>query len=77
MSEHNVRVGDVVSVITMIGEIVGRFRGETDGRITISDPRLFVQMGDRAGFMPGVATTGEVNLKEIHIKDYVAVAPAW
>jgi hypothetical protein len=71
-----VKIGDVVSVITVAGEIVGRLQGELDGQITISDPRLFVQMGDRAGFMPGVATTGEVNLKEITIKDYIAVVPS-
>lgn len=70
--------GTVVTVVTVIGEIVGRLESfDSSGRVTLNDPRMFVQVdAERAGFMPGIATTGEVNISSITIKDYVTVMPS-
>jgi len=66
--------GTVVTVVTVIGEIVGRLESVGDEGVTLKDPRMFVQVdAERAGFMPGIATTGEVNVSSITIKDYVTV----
>ena len=33
--------GEVVSVVSILGEIVGRLKGESETTVTLSDPRLF------------------------------------
>ena len=53
-------VGEIVTVITMMGEIVGRLKEETD-------------TGESAGgFAPGLSMTGDQHPKSAHInKDLV------
>ena len=64
----------VVSVITMMGEIVGRLKEETDSGYVLESPRLFVpaQEGSSGGFAPGLSMTGDQNPNSAHInKDLV------
>ena len=59
-------VGNVVTVVTILGEIVGRCKAENDVSLTLESPRLFVPaQGDASGgFAPGLCMTGKVNLDE-------------
>lgn len=58
--------GEVVTVVTMMGEVVGRLKKESETGYTIEDPRLFVpgREGNSGGFAPGVCMTGQQNLSE-------------
>ena len=67
-------VGEVVTVVTMMGEIVGRLKEETDSGYVLESPRLFVpaQEGSSGGFAPGLSMTGDQNPNSAHInKDLV------
>ena len=67
-------VGEVVTVITMMGEIVGRLKEETDTGYVLDSPRLFVPaQGESAGgFAPGLSMTGDQHPNSAHInKDLV------
>lgn len=52
---------EVVTVVTPMGEIVGRAKDITGDYIDLEDPRLFVHQGEQAGFVPGVAAAGQQN----------------
>ena len=67
--ENEMKKGDVVSVISMMGEVVGRLVEETDLTVNLADPRLFVpaREGSAGGFAPGVCMTGKQDLDEVSI----------
>ena len=67
---------DIVTVVSMMGEIVGRRKEETDTSITLESPRLFVPAQDQqgGGFAPGISMTGEQELKEVTINKSVILA---
>ena len=50
--------GDIVTVVALTGEFVGRVKEQTDQYITLEHPRMFVQTEQGAGFGPGVSITG-------------------
>lgn len=53
---------EVVTVITPIGEIVGRISKYDTHTITLKDPRLFVAENENGyGFAPGISMTGNIN----------------
>lgn len=62
-------VGEVVSIVTMMGEIVGRLKEETSFGYVLESPRLFVpsQGESSGGFAPGVSMTGRQEPAEAHI----------
>ena len=62
-------VGEVVTVVTMMGEIVGRLKEETSFGYVLESPRLFVpaQAESSGGFAPGLCMTGTQNPNEAHI----------
>ena len=64
---------DVVTVISMMGEIVGRIEDETGTTVTLASPRLFVPGQDASGggFAPGVSMTGAQDLKTATINKSV------
>ena len=43
------KVGDVVTVVSMLGEVIGKLTKETKDSVELADPRLFV---------PGESGTG-------------------
>ena len=59
-------MSDVVVVVSMMGEVIGRVKEETDTSITLESPRLFVPGQDASGggFAPGVSMTGAQDLDE-------------
>jgi hypothetical protein len=50
--------GDVVTLMTLAGEIIGRVAESDYETITLTAPRLFVQTDEGAGFARGVCMTG-------------------
>ncbi len=56
----------VVTVVSMMGEVVGELKDETDTTITLKKPRLFVpdQGNNGGGFAPGASMTGAQELDE-------------
>lgn len=50
--------GDVVTLVTHIGEIIGRVVDDTHESIELADPRLFVNQAEGAGLAPGICMTG-------------------
>ena len=67
--------GDVVTVVTMMGEIVGKLSDEFESGYEIKDPRLFVpaREGSAGGFAPGVCMTGQQNLEVVTINRAVVL----
>ena len=70
--------GEVVTLVTMMGEIVGRLKEETTDGYVLEDPRLFVPtqgegQGQSGGFAPGVSMTGKQELKEGHFNRAVVL----
>jgi len=67
--------GEVVSIVTMMGEVVGRLKEETDNGYVLESPRLFVpaQAESSGGFAPGLSMTGEQNPTSAHINKTVVM----
>lgn len=53
---------EIVTLVTFIGEIVGRVKSINDAKITLDNPRIFMQTEQGAGFAPGICATGENHL---------------
>lgn len=66
---------DVVAVVSVAGEYVGKYETSGDGTITLSDPRMLVQNNNGMGFAAGICVTGEMNPKEVTFAQYVFVTP--
>lgn len=66
--------GDVVTVVTLAGEMVGKFESKDDG-ITLTDPRMLIQNEQGMGFAHGVCVTGENNPTTITFQNYVFATP--
>ena len=67
-------INDVVTLITVTGEIIGRVKESDSETITLTDPRLFVQQEGGAGFAPGISMTGEANPAELTLNKGVILA---
>jgi len=54
------REEEIVTLVTMCGEIVGRVKTEDSGTVTLKSPLLFVpgQNDEGGGFAPGCSMTG-------------------
>lgn len=53
--------GDVVTLVTMMGEVIGRLKSSDDISVELESPRLFVPDPSGAGnggLAPGVSMTG-------------------
>lgn len=61
--------GEVVTIVTMMGEVVGRLKDETTDGYVVESPRLFVpaQGESGGGFAPGLCMTGTQHPNEAHI----------
>jgi hypothetical protein len=68
--------GDVVSVVSIAGEYVGKYNTKSaSGAITLDDPRMLVQQGEGMGFAAGICVTGKMNPDEVTFAQYVFVTP--
>jgi hypothetical protein len=66
--------GDVVAVVTIAGEYVGKYDGGEE-TITLLDPRMLIQQGQQMGFAQGICVTGKANPDEVTFAQYVFVTP--
>ena len=57
-------VGDVVTMVTPVGEVIGKIKEQDDQSVTLEDPRLFVPNEGGAGLAPGICMTGATDPKE-------------
>tara|TARA_E500000318_G_scaffold50603_1_gene47367 strand:- start:1899 stop:2177 length:279 start_codon:yes stop_codon:yes gene_type:complete len=57
----NYNKNDVITVITVAGEYVGKFVSEDTSRLTIADPKMLVNGEQGMGFGNGVCVTGEAD----------------
>ena len=57
-------VGDVVTMVTPVGEVIGKIKAQDDQSVTLEDPRLFVPNEGGAGLAPGICMTGATDPKE-------------
>ena len=63
--------GDIVSVITMSGEYIGKLVDDKNG-VELENPRIIVNGPDgKMGFAKGIAVTGIVNPTSVRIQSYV------
>lgn len=67
-------IGDTVTVLTLVGEFVGKVVDYKDSYIELQDPRMIVT-GEEGGmgFAQGIAMTGTPEPKLATFKDYVLV----
>jgi len=67
--------GDIVAVVSIAGEYVGKYDTSGDGTIKLLDPRMLVQQGQQMGFAQGICVTGKSNPDEVTFAQYVFVTP--
>ena len=67
---------EIVTVVTMMGEVVGRVKSEDEHSVTLESPRLFVPGQDQqgGGFAPGISMTGVQDPKEATINKAVVLS---
>lgn len=56
--------GDIVSVVTTVGEFVGKFVSDTPEGVTLEDPRMIVHNQQGMGFAKGVSMAGTEEPKQ-------------
>ena len=57
--------GDIVAVVNMAGEYVGRIKEESSNKIILEKPRMVVNGDQGMGFAMGVCVTGKENPEEV------------
>lgn len=62
---------DVITVVAMSGEYVGKLKEKTEGTITLKDPRMLVHNEQGMGFAHGIAVTGLADPREVTFQTYV------
>ena len=67
--------GDVVSVVAMSGEYVGKLTAIDDVKVCLKDPRMIVQSQQGMGFARGIAVTGDENPTEVEFRSVVFLTP--
>ena len=64
--------GDIVSVITMSGEYIGKLVSNRHDCVELADPRIIVNTPEgKMGFAKGICVTGCVNPTSVSIQNYV------
>ena len=69
--------GDIVTLVTHVGEVIGRVQSDSIDSITLESPRLFVNSDTGAGLAPGICMTGIKDPEEglFYKASVVAVVP--
>lgn len=50
---------DIVSLVTVSGEYIGKFIDESSDKVTLGDPHLVTPNGESVSFLPAVCLTGK------------------
>lgn len=78
--------GEIVSVVTPNGDVIGKLKSATDSMVILEDPRGFVQTAEGVGFAPSVSIGCDHELKEVTFnmamvltitKTHQEIAKAW
>ena len=65
---------DIVTVITLAGEFVGKFVSNDDAGLALEDPRMVVQSQDgQMGFARGICQTGVENPTDIVFDHFIFI----
>lgn len=56
---------DVVSVVTSVGEFIGKFVSDSESGVTLEDPRMIVHNQQGMGFAKGVSMAGVEEPKQV------------
>jgi pyruvate-formate lyase-activating enzyme len=67
--------GDIVTVLTVAGEFVGKLQYKDGDSVSLADPRMLVQGQNGMGFARGVCVTGEENPTQVEFMGVVFVTP--
>lgn len=59
---------DIISVVTVGGEVIGKFLSENPTEMIIGDPHMVTPNGESIGFIPTVAMTGKPQISEVTIQ---------
>jgi len=63
---------DIVTVVTVSGEYVGRLDStNSNGTVTLNDPRMLINGDQGIGFARGVCMTSEENPDKVSFQQYV------
>jgi hypothetical protein len=84
----NALKGEVVTLVSMMGEVVARLKQVNDDTYVLEHPRLFVpsQEGSNGGFAPGISMTGVQDPEEVEVnkaviltvvKSHESIRDAW
>ena len=69
--------GEVVTVMTSIGEYVAKFAKSDETGVYVDDPRLIVKGPDgNIGFGRGICMSAQENIREVIFRECIFVAPA-
>ena len=66
-------IGDIVTVITMTGEYVGKLEYQNDGIVKLGKPVMVMPHQNGLGFASSLAMTGEENPKEVTLHNVTLV----
>jgi hypothetical protein len=66
---------DVVTVVAISGEYVGKLKNIEGETISLTDPRMLITNESGMGFAAGIAVTGESDPTEVTFCNYVFVVP--
>ena len=67
---------EVVTVVTVSGEYVGRLESiNSNGVVTLKDPRMLINGDQGIGFARGVCMTSKENPENISFQQYVLCTP--
>ena len=67
--------GDIVTVLTVAGEFIGRLNEVKDNSVVLDKPRMLVQGQQGMGFAHGVCVTGEKDPTECEFGNVVLMTP--
>jgi len=65
---------DIVTVLTPLGEVVGRLKGESETVFTIERPRMLMQTQQGMGFAPGICMSADPKAHDVDIQKAQVVA---
>lgn len=67
------KVGDIVTVMALSGEYVGKLAETGETGLTLEDPRMIIASEQGMGFANGIAATGAKDPKRVTFQSYVFV----
>ena len=68
------KLNDVVTVVTVSGEYIGKFESlNTNGVVTLKDPRMLIHGDQGVGFARGICMTSDENTNTVAFQQYVFI----